>query len=162
MGNNGAKKSRVGPIEKIDQNPPVFSVKKRGFGGEFPPGELTRQKFSLVLVDVEFHSLCSTANLFGSYVGLLTLCVLRGFHFRVKTTKRRWLSPQNCSSFLAILGLIWHISVGLSPLWMISSSPCYMQRLSRFVCTPFHKNVARTNNSTQFLHRNQYENPLAQ
>ena len=69
------RKVELGRSKFFDQNPPVFSVKKRGFGGEFPPGELTRQKFSLVLVNVEFHILCSTANLFGSYVGVLTLCV---------------------------------------------------------------------------------------
>ena len=106
------RKVESGRSKNFDQNPPVFSVKKLGFGGKFPPSELIGQQFSLALVNVEFHILCSTANLFGSYVGLLTLCVFWGFRFRVKTTKNAVACPPKLLFFLAILGLIWHISDG--------------------------------------------------
>ena len=73
MENNGTKKSRVGPIKKIDQNPPNFSRKDGIWGAKLPLGELTAEKSTLAPIYVKCCTPYLSANPFGSYVGLVAL-----------------------------------------------------------------------------------------
>ena len=74
MGNNGAKKSCFGSIDFFGQNSLNF-CQKGGVSGAKTSSQRAHEtkKSSLAPVNVEFCILCSSANLFGSYVGLLTL-----------------------------------------------------------------------------------------
>ena len=122
MGNSGTKKSRVGPINFFDQNPPKCGREDGIWGVKLLQGELTAEKPTLVPSYVKCCTAYCCANPFGSLVGLVVLEMFCRLHFLDKTAKNRCLSPKN-DSFFSFLWLICHISVSFITFWIISSSP---------------------------------------